>query len=172
MCGLCGDHNGDKKVDIKTSQQCIAMTVQQAALSYRVQRSCSAPSRRQQQIKQQQQICSVEQQQQKKEAKTHFSQVVKSQVEKCERKMHSLVQHGGRTCISQIPITRCGSGCSARSSISKIVPYTCLPTGNKRVVKLYIEKVRRGDVLPELRNMEKSFTSQQEIPVSCAHPGF
>jgi len=171
-CGLCGDHNGDKKVDIKTSQQCIAMTVQQAALSYRVQRSCSAPSPRQQQIKQQQQICHVEQQQQKKEAKTQFSQVVRSQVEKCERKMHSLIQHGSRTCISQIPVTQCGSGCSARSNISKIVPFTCLPVGNKRVVKLYVEKVRRGDVLPELRNMEKSFSSQLEIPVSCAHPGF
>merc|ERR1711962_1158973 len=75
-----------------------------------------------------------------------------------------------KLCISQIPIVECGSGCASRSTITRSVPFTCLPSNREHVSKLYTEKVIRGEILPELRNMEKTFSSKMQVPVSCAHP--
>merc|ERR1711872_1020120 len=61
--------------------------------------------------------------------------------------------------------------CSPRSTVTKPVPFTCLPATRERVIRLYEEKVRRGDILPELRSMQKSFTTKMFVPVSCTHPG-
>ena len=169
-CGLCGDKNGDKKIDVKTSQQCAATTVQQAALSYRIQKSCSSPSRRQVQLKHRQQVCQAQLKQQQLESKASVSKTIRSQLKMCGRHMHSIVQQDNRTCISQIPVLECSSGCSSKTLVSKLVPYTCLPMGNKRIVKVYEEKVRRGEILPELRSMNKSFSANVEVPVSCSHP--
>merc|ERR1712203_730795 len=77
----------------------------------------------------------------------------------------------GTSSVSQIPVMQCGGGCAPRSMVTKPVPYTCLPSSRERVIKLYEEKVRRGDILPELRNMEKTFTSKMYLPVTCTHPG-
>merc|ERR1712234_48391 len=48
--------------------------------------------------------------------------------------------------------------------VTKPVPSTCLPATRERVIRLYEEKVRRGDILPELRNMQKSFTTKMYVP--------
>jgi len=169
-CGLCGDKNGDKKIDVKTSQQCAATTIQQAALSYRIQKSCSSPSRRQVQLKHQQQVCQDQLKQQQLESKASVSKTIRSHLKMCGRHMHSIVQQDNRTCISQVPVLECSGGCSSKTLVSKLVPYTCLPLGNKRIVKVYEEKVRRGEILPELRSMNKSFSANVEVPVSCSHP--
>merc|ERR1711911_549840 len=70
---------------------------------------------------------------------------------KCKQTKHSVVRQGDRLCISQIPIVECGSGCSPRSEIVKEVTFTCLPANRERVNKLYAQKVKRGEILPELR---------------------
>ena len=169
-CGLCGDKNGDRKVDVKSAQQCATQTYEQAALSYRVQRSCSTLKSRQQQVKSQQQICEKEVKQQQKQAKVPVSRTLQGLLEKCKQTKHSVVRQGDRLCISQIPIVECGSGCSPRSEIIKEVTFTCLPANRERVNKLYAEKVKRGEILPELRTMDKTFSVRMSVPVTCSHP--
>ena len=84
---------------------------------------------------------------------------------------HALVKQGNTVCISQVPVVECGNGCEARNNREKVVPFTCLPANRPRVAKLYEEKVRRGEILPELRNMEQAFQSEMKVPSSCVHPG-
>jgi len=162
--GLCGSNNGDMRNDILTPSSCVAPTYYSAALSYRIQKSCSPLSREKESIKRQLSNCVrpiVE-----KVKVSHFMKLKKTTEMK-----HSTIWQGERLCISQVPIVECGMGCAPRSIVNKTVPFTCLPSTNKRVIKLYIEKIRRGDVLPELRNMDKTFTTHMHVPVSCTHPG-
>jgi hypothetical protein len=84
---------------------------------------------------------------------------------------HVLVRQGNTLCISQVPVVECGNGCEARNNREKVVPFTCLPSNRPRVAKLYEEKIRSGEILPELRNMDKAFQSEMQVPSSCAHPG-
>merc|ERR1711970_154773 len=164
--GLCGSNNGDQRNDVLTVTSCIAPTYYSAALSYRIQKSCSPLSREQENIKRQLSNCI-----RPKVEKTKVSHILKMKLGKCTEMKHSTIWQGEKFCISQVPIVECGMGCAPRSIVNKTVPFTCLPSTNKRVIKLYIEKVRRGDVLPELRNMEKTFTTHMHVPVSCTHPG-
>jgi len=172
-CGLCGDKNNDKRADVKCSQSKIPLSAQQAALSFRVQKdSCSALSADKQALKQQQQQWSQEQKSpQQKAEKSPVSQLIQGQFEKCTQRKHSMIRQGDQLCISQIPIVECGSGCSPKSLVEKTVSFACLPVNRERVIRLYQEKVNRGELLPELRNMEKTFTSRMEIPIVCNQTG-
>merc|ERR1712121_294549 len=148
--GLCGAGNGYRREDIANAQSCIAQSIQAAALSFRVKdQSCSSLSSHQQQLQQQKVICD----------------------KKLSQMKHAMMKQTGRLCISQIPIVECGSGCAPKSLVRKSIPFTCIPSDRKRVVQLYEEKVMRGDILPELRNMDKTFSSEMHVPVSCSHPG-
>eukprot|EP00088_Acartia_fossae_P034999 TRINITY_DN35_c0_g1_i3.p1 TRINITY_DN35_c0_g1~~TRINITY_DN35_c0_g1_i3.p1 ORF type:complete len:370 (-),score=115.91 TRINITY_DN35_c0_g1_i3:123-1199(-) len=169
LCGLCGNNDGSKKSEFKTSSNCFAQSYKQSALSFRVQDSCSSLSPKMLQVKQQQQICMTQQQQ--KQTKIPVTTTIQGLTSKCQRTKHSLVRQGDRLCISQIPIVECGTSCTAKSLIPKSVPFTCLPAQRERVSKLYEEKVKRGEILPELRNMDKTFSAKMSVPVSCSHPG-
>jgi len=164
--GLCGNSNGDKRIDVLTASSCVAPTYYSAALTYRIQESCSPLTREQEIIKSKISTCI-----RPKVEKTKVSHIMKTKLGKCTEMKHSTIWQGEKFCISQVPVVECGMGCAPRSVVNKTVPFTCLPSTNKRVIKLYIEKIRRGDVLPELRNMDKTFTTHMHVPVSCTHPG-
>merc|ERR1712035_99936 len=167
LTGLCGSDNGDRRDNVLSAQSCIVQSSQAAALTFRVQdQSCSQLNQQQQQIKQQQATCAKP-----RIEKAPISNVLLRQSRECSQMKHSMIRQTGKLCISQIPLVQCGSGCAPKSTIKKNVPFTCIPTNRKRVIELYEEKVRRGDILPELRNMEKSFSSEMNVPVSCTHPG-
>merc|ERR1711972_33561 len=156
--GICGGASGDRRTDL--------LTAQAAALSYRVQdQSCSSLNNQQQAVKQQLNTCLKPQVQ-----KSQVSQVLRMQSEKCSQMKHTMVKQTGKLCISQIPLVKCGGGCAPKSTIKKSVPFTCIPSDRRRVIQLYEEKVRRGVILPELRNMDKSFSTEISVPVSCSHP--
>jgi len=164
--GICGGASGDRRSDLLTAQSCIALTAEAAALSYRVQdQSCSSLNNQQQAVKQQLNTCLKPQVQ-----KSQVSQVLRMQSEKCSQMKHTMVKQTGKLCISQIPMVKCGGGCAPKSTIKKSVPFTCIPSDRRRVIQLYEEKVRRGVILPELRNMDKSFSTEMYVPVSCSHP--
>merc|ERR1711872_314148 len=55
--GLCGSNNGDLRNDVLTVTSCIAPTYYSAALSYRIQKSCSPLSKEQENIKRQLSNC-------------------------------------------------------------------------------------------------------------------
>merc|ERR1719167_984940 len=99
--------------------------------------------------------------------KISYTPIATSVLEKCQVTKHSMIRQAGKLCISQIPIVECGSGCASRSTIARSVPFTCLPSNRERISKLYTEKVVRGEILPELRNMEKTFAAKMTVPVSC-----
>jgi len=164
--GLCGSNNGDQRLDVMTPKSLAAPTYQAAAISHRVGKSCPSLTQEQQIYKQQ-----LRSAKQPRVEKSKVTQFMKSKLEKCSEMKHSTIWQGPSFCISQVPVLQCGTGCSPRSMVTKPVPFTCLPSTRERVIRLYEEKVRRGDILPELRNMQKSFTTKMYVPVSCTHPG-
>jgi len=162
--GLCGTSHGQH--DVLTAQSCIGKSIQSAALTYRVKdQSCSDYSSQQRVMQSQKPVCG-----QKMIQKTPITKIVQQQLKKCSQMKHAMIKQTGRLCISQVPIVECGSGCAAKSVVRKNIPFTCIPSDRKRVIQLYEEKVMRGDILPELRNMEETFTSEMHVPVSCTHP--
>merc|ERR1711917_109659 len=166
QCGLCVNLDSYKANDIQTAQSCVAKTLKQAALTYRVQKSCSPLSAELKKIVSQKVICA------ENVKKISYTPIAASILEKCQVTKHSMIRQAGKLCISQIPIVECGSGCASRSPIIRSVPFTCLPSNRERVSKLYTEKVVRGEILPELRNMEKTFSAKITVPVSCTNPTF
>jgi len=164
--GLCGTNNGDQRNDVLTPTSQVAPTYQAAAISHRVGKSCPSLTQQQQIYKEQLRFAK-----EPRIEKSKVTQFLKSKLEKCSKMMHSTIWQGPSFCISQIPVLQCGIGCSPRSMVTKPVPFTCLPATRERVIRLYEEKVRRGDILPELRNMQKSFTTKMYVPVTCTHPG-
>merc|ERR1711962_1687797 len=146
QCGLCGNLDSIKANDIKTAKSCSPLSVEQKKIvSQKV--TCAENVK-----------------------KISYTPIAASVLEKCQVTKHSMIRQAGKLCISQIPIVECGSGCASRSTITRSVPFTCLPSNRERVSKLYTEKVVRGEILPELRNMEKTFSAKMTVPVSCAHP--
>merc|ERR1711921_39286 len=164
--GLCGSNKGDRRFNILTANSHVAPSIQSAAISFRVGKSCPSLTKRQQFYKQQLRSTHTP-----KIEKTKVTEIIKSKLETCSQMRHSTIWQGTSFCISQIPVMQCGTGCAPRSIVTKPMPFVCLPDTRERVIKLYEEKVRRGDVLPELRNMQKTFTSEMYVPVSCTHPG-
>merc|ERR1712228_246074 len=164
--GLCGAGKGYKSTDILTAQSCVAQSQQSAALTYRIKdHSCSSLNNQQQVFKQQKIECN-----QKKVIKSPITQIVKGQLSKCSQMKHAMIKQTSRLCISQVPIVECGSGCSAKSVVRKNIPFTCISSDRRRVINLYEEKVMRGDILPELRNMDRTFTTEMHVPITCSHP--
>merc|ERR1711970_177285 len=164
--GICGSSKGDRRFNILTAKSHVAPSMQSAAISFRVGKSCPSLTKRQQFYKQQLRSSHTPM-----IKKTKVTEIMKSKLETCSQMKHSTIWQGSSFCISQIPVMQCGTGCAPRSIVTKPMPFVCLPATRERVIKLYEEKVRRGDVLPELRNMQKTFTTEMYVPVSCTHPG-
>merc|ERR1719222_460524 len=172
--GLCGNSNMDKRDETISAQGCIAKTTEASALTFRVQeRSCSVLSQQKKikQEQQQQQCKKVKSQQQQQKKTFQLAQLAQKESEECNQMKHALVRQGNTLCISQVPVVECGNGCEARNNREKVVPFPSLPSNRPRVAKLYEEKIRSGEILPELRNMDKAFQSEMQVPSSCAHPG-
>jgi hypothetical protein len=165
--GLCGSLDGDKSGDLRTAQQCVAQTERASALSFRVPQDCSDLSEEHKWIKSREQSkC--------ESIDSEDSQVTKlytDKLRKCSQERHSVIRQGDRLCISQIPVVECSSGCVPQGLATKTVGFSCLPPNRDRVNRLYEDKVRRGEQLPELKTMDKDFSAEMEIPVSCTHPG-
>jgi hypothetical protein len=72
----------------------------------------------------------------------------------CARSRHVVVRLGGQVCLSQVGVLECmrqQAGCAARSRVTKMVDFTCLPPQRERVTELYVDRAARGEMLPELR---------------------
>merc|ERR1711972_1235603 len=108
QCGLCGNLDSIKANDIKTSKSCVAKSLKHAALTYRVQKSCSPLSTEQKKIVSQKVTCA------ENVKKISYTPIAASVLEKCQVTKHSMIRQAGKLCISQIPIVECGSGCASR----------------------------------------------------------
>merc|ERR1711922_71932 len=101
-----------------------------------------------------------------KRSNSRQQKLVKKKVRNAQQENTPLLSKE-RASVSLIPLVECGSGCAPRTNIEKSIPFTCLPENRPQVTKMYQDKVKRGEVLPELRSMDTSFSAKMEVPVSC-----
>jgi len=165
LCGLCGDNNLDPRSDLSTPSSCTFRSDILSALSYRHQSSqCTPLSQSQQdQVSAEEAACS----QYKSQLAHQSSQMAQPQMAiGCSLK-HATLEKNGQMCISQAPVSTCMPGYASQSSIQKLMNFTCLSSSNK-VTKLYLEKVREGQILSELSTMDVTYTLPIEMPVYCS----
>merc|ERR1712200_296429 len=100
---------------------------------------------------------------------TKVAKAYKAATGKCTLLRHLFIQRGVKMCLSKVPITQCGPSCKSQDSkmTEKTVEFTCMPIGRQAV--LYQLKADMGDLIPELKNMETSFSSQIAQPSHCVH---
>jgi len=163
-CGLCGDKNGDKRADVRNAKG-ITSSPQTSAISFRIQSdSCSSLSSQKQALVQQ------ESQASRTIVKSSVSQILQGQLRKCSQRKHVKIWKEQQLCISRVPVVECGGACAPKALVEKRLSFTCLPATRERVIRHYEAKVRRGELLPELRNMDEHFTSDLVVPVTCGKP--
>merc|ERR1712200_362108 len=163
-CGLCGDKNGDKRADVRNAKG-ITSSPQTSAISFRIESdSCSSLS------SQKQALVQLESQAPRTIEKSSVSQILQGQLRECSQRKHVKIWKEQQLCISRVPIVECGGACAPKSLVEKRLSFTCLPATRERVIRHYEAKVRRGELLPELRNMDEHFTSDLVVPVTCGKP--
>jgi len=163
LCGLCGDSNLDSRADLRTPSFCVFQSNILAAMSYRHQSGqCSALSQSKMDLMTAEEASCVQYKSQQQSMSMAQPQMSLGSVMK-----HSTIEKNGKMCISQVPVSSCMSGMVAESHIQKMINFTCLSTSNK-VTKLYMDKVKRGDILPELSTMDVHHTLQIQMPVYCS----
>merc|ERR1711990_943819 len=145
LCGLCGDNN-NKIADVPSPGKCLMSKPKLELASYRV----SLPSK----------PCSG--------ISSYKSIVSESLSGECMKHHHEIVDKYSRNelCFSRIPILECGSSCHPAGVREKRVSFTCMSKSDRRTQHL-AEKIRRGEVLPELKNLAESFSSEKAMPVEC-----
>merc|ERR1712183_282413 len=100
---------------------------------------------------------------------TKVAKAYKAATGKCTLLRHFAIQQGGKMCFSKVPVTQCGPSCKSQDSkmTVKTVEFTCLPAGRQAV--FYLNEVMQGELIPELKNMETSFSTQMPQPSHCVH---
>merc|ERR1712037_441225 len=86
----------------------------------------------------------------------------------CMMHLHEIVDKPSRNelCFSRIPILECGSACHPAGVREKRVSFTCMSKSNRRT-QYIADKIRRGEVLPELKSLPESFSTERPVPVEC-----
>jgi len=166
LCGVCG--NFQKPIISETvSGHCVYSKPELEIASWMIPSSSSSSMMSptlMSQLKKETEMCSKFTVQPTKVAKAY-----KVATGKCTILRHLVTLRPGKVCISKIPVTECGPSCKPHKSemTLKPVPFTCLPLG--RMAENYLEKIIKGEALPELTTKETSFTSEVHMPAQCIH---
>merc|ERR1719474_121848 len=83
---------------------------------------------------------------------------------------HSIIYQDEKICFSQDPVIKCSANTVPKELRKKTVNFVCLSEG--RIAKMYIEKVERGERIPELKRQEVDFQVEMDQPISCHSPKF
>merc|ERR1712039_120987 len=90
--------------------------------------------------------------------------------EDCMRHRHMEqedIRHGREVlCFSKRPVPECAPKCHGENNRVKVVEFTCMPKADRKTQHI-AEKVRRGDVVPELENLPTSYTFSHYLPGTC-----
>merc|ERR1712042_296709 len=162
-CGLCGDHNNDKRVDLKSPKNCIMESTSLFAKSYRSKSSqCSPlPQPIVEKIRSEEEKCL-----RFETKKTPVTSIYSSgHKDSYSVKKHSYIYKEDKLCISQEPVVQCSSGSIPRAMKKKMIKFVCLPEG--RISKLYSERIERGESPQELKHQPVAFKVEMEQPVTC-----
>merc|ERR1712061_683372 len=172
LCGLCGDNN--KKIgDVPSPRQCLLSKPKLEVASYRVSlpsKQCSPlPGLLRAELERETERC------------IRFSHKPTSGISSAYRQSESLYSSGecmkfhheivdkytrNELCFSMIPILECGSSCHPSGVREKRVSFTCMSKSDRRTQHI-AEKIRRGEVVHELKNLPVTFSAERPMPVEC-----
>merc|ERR1712228_631633 len=122
-CGLCGDHNMDKRADVKSSKGCVFSSYRLAAQSYRSKSSQCRPLS----VETLNKIRSEEMSCVKFEIKkTNTRSVFESELRDSKSIMkHSIIYQDEKICFSQDPVIKCSANTVPKELRKKTVNFVC-----------------------------------------------
>merc|ERR1712037_654110 len=174
LCGLCGDNNNNKIADVPSPGKCLLSTPKLELASYRVSlpsKPCSPlPSQLRAELERETERCVkfTSTGMPTSDISSSISIQSESLSGECMMHMHEIVDKYSRNelCFSRIPILECGSACHPAGMREKRVSFTCMSKSNRRTHHI-AEKIRRREVLHELKNLPESFSTERSVPVEC-----
>merc|ERR1712037_894545 len=174
LCGLCGDNNNNKIADVPSPGKCLLSTPKLELASYRVSlpsKPCSPlPSQLKAELERETERCVkfTSTGMPTSDISSSISIQSESLSGECMMHMHEIVDKYSRNepCFSRIPILECGSACHPAGMREKRVSFTCMSKSNRRTHHI-AEKIRRREVLHELKNLPESFSTERSVPVEC-----
>merc|ERR1712223_2003471 len=174
LCGLCGDNNNKKIADVPSPRQCLLSKPKLEVASYRVSlpsKPCSPlPSYLRAELERETERCVKFSTKRTTGISSGFvgSESLNGYGSQCLYHHHELVEQPsrGKTCFSRLPVIACGGSCHRVGVKEKRVSYTCMPDSD-RVTEHYVNKVRAGMILPELKNMPESYSTFENMPAKC-----
>jgi len=84
----------------------------------------------------------------------------------CMEHRHELVDVVDKFCFSKIPLLECGPACPSVGRRDKRISFTCM-SKSSRTAQHIADKVRRGEVVPELKNLPTTYSMVMYMPVEC-----
>merc|ERR1711983_147011 len=173
LCGLCGDNNNKKIGDVPSPRQCLLSKPKLEVASYRVSlpsKQCSPlPGHLRAELVRETERC------------IKFSYKPTSGISSAYRQSESLYSPGecmkfhheivdkytrNELCFSTIPILECGSSCHPVGVREKRVSFTCMSKSDRRTQHI-AEKIRRGEVVHELKNLPVTYSVERPVPIEC-----
>ena len=79
---------------------------------------------------------------------------------------HELVDVVDKFCFSKIPLLECGPACPSVGRRDKRISFTCM-SKSSRTAQHIADKVRRSEVVPELKNLPTTYSMVMYMPVEC-----
>merc|ERR1712241_779495 len=76
--------------------------------------------------------------------------------------MRELMSENNKLCFSKIPLLTCKRQCHSVGMREKRIGFTCMPEYDRKTQHI-AEKVRRGETVPELRNLPTTFTKMRSM---------
>merc|ERR1712027_232035 len=179
LCGLCGDSNNKMVGDVPSPRQCLLSSPKLEVASYRVSlpsKQCSPlPGNLMAELKKETEI----------EMCIKLSNLPNGGISASSslgyeslsgmggsgcmehrHEMHELVSENNKLCFSMIPLLTCKRQCHSVGMREKRIGFTCMPEYDRKTQHI-AEKVRRGETVPELRNLSTTFTKMRSMPVDC-----
>jgi len=174
LCGLCGDSNNKKVGDVPSPRQCLLSSPKLEMASYRVSlpsKQCRPlPSHLRAELERETERCVKLSGMPTggPSSSMSISSGSLSGAGGCMKHHHEMtyVKDSDELCFSQIPLLSCESSCHAVGMRDKRIRFTCMPKSDRKTQHI-AEKVRRGEVVPELKNLPTRYSMERSMPVAC-----
>ena len=93
----------------------------------------------------------------------------------CRKEMKTIkaertVKKSRETCFSIEPVPKCEGACAEPKKIKKSISLHCLPSKESRASQL-LEKLKRGEVLSELKEEKANYHKEVSVPEMCLPAG-
>jgi len=177
LCGLCGDSNNKMVGDVPSPRQCLLSSPKLEVASYRVSlpsKQCSPlPGNLMAELKKETEMCiklsNLPNGGISASSSLGYESLSGMGGSGCmehRHEMHELVSENNKLCFSKIPLLTCKRQCHSVGMREKRIGFTCMPEYDRKTQHI-AEKVRRGETVPELRNLPTTFTKMRSMPVDC-----